>query len=203
MAGSDPFVAEENARDAIRKGLLWVDRTFGPQDFRLSTGLILTGATTPIVAQQTVTDTPGGNSNASNLIRWAANDAAAITLTVDLPGDYNETVDKLHLRLKLWKSTAGNLAINMNGALGAVRNAVVVSASTVAVKFATAVAISDAVSPSILDLDFSGNSLKGKDSMTFKITPDAHDTCVIDLYGACLRYIGGTSIFNESDRYAS
>lgn len=201
MAGNDPLVAEYNERDAVKAGVLWRDRVLGVQDIRLSTGLILTGGTTPIIAQQTVTDT-GANNSPFNIVRWAAGDAAAITLACEVPGDYNETIDKLHLRLKVWKSTAGNTGIAMTGVMAAVRNGVDVTASTVLV-VSNAPVISDAVTPSILDFDFSGDSLKGKDSLCFKITPDAHNTCVIDLYGATLRYIGGTSLFNETDRYAS
>lgn len=191
MAGNDPFVAEYNLRDATKTGILWNDITFGVQEFRNSSGLILTGATTPIIV----------NSNSANCVRWAANVANAVTFTVDVPGDYNEVADKARLQLKLFKSTAGNAAILMG------LDVVIVRAGSAVPGISTSItsppAISDATTPSIWDCSVSGLGLKGKDSVTFTITPAAHDTCVIDLFGGRFRYIGGTSLYNETDRYAT
>lgn len=201
MAGNDPLVCEFNMRDAIKSGVLWRDRTLGVQDIRNSAGLILTAGTTPIIAQQTLTNAASATTTI-NAIRWATSVVNAITFTIDLPGDYNETADLCHLRLKIFKSTPGDAAINLNCVWGVVRAAVDYTTAAI-VTTATPVAISDATTPSILDFAMSGKGLKGKDSISFLITPDAHATAVIDLYGGMLRFIGGTALFNETDRYAT
>lgn len=191
MAGHNPLVAEQTARDSAKTGtVLWRDLVLGAYDVRTSAGLILTGATTPLMV----------NSNGNSFVRWAANDAAAATFTFVLPGDYNHLIDKCYARLSLWKSTAGNLGITMGGAYNQIRAGTAIPVAAIDI---TAVAISDATTPSILNLDFSGASFRAKDSMTFRLTPAAHDTCVIDLYGITIRYSGGLSLFDETERYSS
>lgn len=189
MAGNDPLVAEFNERDAAKAGVLWRDRVMCISDVRTSAGLIPTGATTPIIV----------NSGGANFIRWAAGVANAITVTLDIPGDYNEVIDKLHVRLKAFKSTGGDVGMVVTGAAAYMRDAAV--AATAGSVSPTA-AVPDTLS-GIMDLNFSGSSFKGKDSITFTLTPDAHATAVVDLYGITVRYIGGTSLYNETDRYAS
>jgi len=190
MAGNNPLVAEHTARDASRGGVyLWRDNPIDLGAVRTSAFLNLTGATNPIV----------GTGSGQHYIRWAANDAAAITFSADIPGDYNEVLDKFYLRLKLIKSTGGNTSATISGATSISRAGSANASGTVA----PSATVSDDATPTILTLDFSGSSFKGKDSIGFTITPGAHDTCMYDLYGISFRYAGGLSLYNESDRYAT
>lgn len=191
MAGNDPLVAEANARDSVKgSALLWRDIPISLSAFRNSSFLILTAATTPVV----------GTSSGQHRIRWAAADAAAILLSFDIPGDYNPVQDKFYLDLKLVKSTSGNAAAaTIGGATSIARAGSANAIGTVS----PSETISDDVTPTIASLDFSGSGFYGKDTIGITITPGAHDTCVIDLYGARVRYSGGLSLYSETDRYAS
>lgn len=191
MAGQNPLVAEITARDSTKgECLLWQDMDIGLTEFRDSSGLNLTGATTPIIV----------NSTNQNLVRWAAGVANPVTFTKRLPGDYNETQDKMHLRLKLLKSTPGDVGAKITVTVNLARAGLALGIALVTTPSGT---ISDSTSPSDLDIDCSSLALKGKDDLTFTLTPDAHATAVIDLFGGCLRYGGGLSLYNETDRYAT
>lgn len=198
MAGHNSLVAEETARDSAKKGGLWRDAVLPfPHCFNTD-GQVLTGATTPLITK--VSSRP--------IIRWAANDAGVITMSFCIPGDYDEFSDALELRLKVLKSTAGNAAGTMSANAYITRDGVALPSAVAA---AVAPIISDGTTISTIIFPWTRNNtgyatvaktskFKANDELTILVTPAAHDTAVIDCYGARVRYKAGLSMYYPQDR---
>lgn len=198
MSGHNPYAAEATARDSVKQGGLWRDAVLPFPACATTAGLVLTGATTPLIA--VVSSRP--------IIRWAANDAAVLTISFNIPADYDEFSDALELRLKVLKSTAGNAAGTMSANAYITRDGVALPAAVAA---AQAPIISDGTTISTITFPFTRNNtgyatvakvaqFKANDQLTILVTPAAHDTAVIDCYGARIRYKGGLSMYHAIDR---
>lgn len=199
MSGHNPLNAELEARDSVKQGGIWKDISLPFPHCLTTAGQILTGATTPLIT----------TSSTRPVVRWAAGDAAAVVLTFDIPADYDEFSDALEIRLKLAKSTAGNAADTTIAAAAYITRATLALPSSVAA--ARTPLISDETTPSILILPFTRNNdgyasvaktrqFKANDTLSVTLTPSAHATAVIDLFGIRVRYKGGLSMYNAEDR---
>lgn len=141
---------------------------------RNSTGLGLSGATTPIIEI----------SSSALRISWVANDSAAVNLTIPIPADYCEDE----------RDGADHFKIILLMKMGGATDTPTISGDGVIERKAVAQTALDADASAAVtgttlaeyEIDLSGQGFKAGDAVTINLTPGAHTTDALYLYGAWL-----------------
>ncbi len=131
-----------------------------------------------------------GTSSKHTVLTWAATKVAAVGLQVQVPDDYDETLDIFILKLKAVMASDSDTP---NFGAAAYKN----EASTDLAPDDTA-DLSDTIA--WVNIDLSGNSLVAGDNLTIDITPEAHGNDSIDVFAAKIEYRSDLVYFDIDDR---
>lgn len=150
--------------------------------FRLSTGLILTGATNPLIGSAVSSMVP---------IQWASGNSADLLIQTTLPGeyDYTSSVEKFQLILQINNLDVAS-TIDATAQLCRAGTAITTAVASDAAQTLTA---SDAVGTTqLVKITWSRTATQAKrfrpgDGISFVITPGTHASAAINLFGATLR----------------
>lgn len=130
-------------------------------------------------------------------LKWNASDATAFTLNLALPGDYDG--DKDSLKLRLFAQSAGDTDTPaLDATVYRKRAGAALSADLDPT-------ISDAVPNNtakggVVEINVSGKSCQPGDVLHVTVTPGAHTTDALFLYGLTLRYRSNLVLTNPDER---
>lgn len=131
-----------------------------------------------------------GTSSKHTVLTWAAGKVVAAGITVQVPDDYDETLDIFILKLK---AAMASTTDTPNIGAAAYKN----EAATDLAPDDTA-DLSDTIA--WVNVDLSGNSLKMGDNLTIDLTPEAHGSDSIDVFAAKIEYRSDLVYFDIDER---
>ncbi len=131
-----------------------------------------------------------GASSKHTVLTWAATKVGAIGIQVQVPDDYDETLDIFILKLKAVMASDSDTP---NFGVTAYKN----EASTDLAPDDTT-DLSDTIA--WVEVDLSGNSLVAGDNLTINLTPEAHGSDSIDVFAAKIEYRSDLVYFDPDDR---
>lgn len=159
------------------------------QSVHLASSGLLLGAPVAFVAADPDADPPvaevpgapgfGVTNTNTVIIQWTSSVVTAAGLSVQVPDDYDETMD--HLKLKLKAASAG----------GTDSPAITVAAykdSAPTVDLAPAATEAAGTESAWLEVDLSGRRLVAGDVLQLKLTPGAHTTDALNVYAIKVEY---------------
>jgi len=162
------------------------------QTIRDATGQNLTGSTTPIIEL----------SSAAFRIRWAASDSAAVNISIPVPGDYldkrNDPDKSDHFKIILLVAMGGGTDAPTILADGVRHRA----AETIDALDADASAAVSGTPLQEVECDLSRQDIRSNDAVTINLTPGAHTTDALLLYGAWFEYRSGWTMADQAKRDA-
>jgi len=141
----------------------------------------------------TLTTNPGFDKFETNLtgLTWAAGKVVKAGLTFVVPDDYDETSDKLKLKLKAL--SAGSTDTPKLDAEAYIDD-------TPATDIDPTISAALSSSAAWVEIDFSGNSLAAGDILTIGIFPEAHGTDAVEVYGAKWEYASDLVFYDDTNR---
>lgn len=131
-----------------------------------------------------------GTSSKHTVLSWQAAKVVTAGIQVQVPDDYDETLDIFILKLKAVMSGSSDTP---NFGAAAYKN----EAAADLAPDDTA-DLSDTIA--WVNVDLSGNSLAAGDNLTIDLTPEAHGSDSIDIFAAKLEYRSDLVYFDPDDR---
>lgn len=131
-----------------------------------------------------------GTSSKHTVLTWAAGKVVAAGIQVQVPDDYDKTLDIFILKLKAVMSGSTDTP---NFGVAAYKN----EASTDLAPDDTA-DLSDTIA--WVNIDLSGNSLAAGDNLTIDLTPETHGSNSIDIFAAKIEYRSDLVYFDPDNR---
>lgn len=141
-----------------------------------------------------------GETNAL-VLSWAATKVVPAGYSFVIPGDYDESADDLRVRFLGQMSGATDaIALTINAYRKRAGAALTADQGPFTTKGTDNVAATFTNTSSIRHIDMNGKSNRANDIITLKITPPAHNTDAISIYGVVVRYKSNLALYTESDR---
>lgn len=182
MPGHNPLALNQTIFESEGTGGFMRDYPLPLGSFRLATGLIMTGATNPLIGAAVSSCIP---------IQWAAADSTALLVQASLPGEYDSASEVEKFQLVLAVNNL-DVASTIDATAQLIRAGTAIT-TAVASDGAQTLTAADATGVTqLVKITWSRTPTQAKrfragDGIQFLITPGTHASAAINLFGAILR----------------